>query len=214
MDSPLYDSILANATIRKKKVAVDKAVNKELAKKAFSENFDVFNAPLSVSFPSQVGFAQYDIELSDSRKAVGKSFAIDASLSSVRYGLVTILLGKSPIIAAVEGMNDLKQLEVILEDKLIGTVNADSPDCSRFNLWSREGNARISLSYNSVTVHDKRDSFQFGLQLDLNYIPKPILKNHVVNPNVVYQPAIRFCNPVVVMSFLLSLRMIYRRFDF
>lgn len=212
MDSTLYDYFL-NGHGKSLSLKQSRAIEKELRQKTFPIIPDVSNRYLAVSFPAQTGYARYDIETSPDRLLVGRAYAFEKQQGEHRTGIITILLLPSPITVIFDGLFVPQTLEVWCEQVMIGKVTQTSK--VTFKLFSGKGDADLLLNDDTVFLNKDAQSMQFGLQLNLNHIP--FLTPREKQPShdsLVYDPNLSQCNPLIVMAFLISLRMVYRRADF
>ena len=214
----LYNSLLKEEAFGKASRSLDKLIARELRRYRFPIDPAVWTRRLSLSFPRQVGVAIYDIERSDDREFVGRVYGTEfRGAVGLRYGLLKIVLANSPLDVVLKGSEILEELELLASGASLGVVRQSEKDRTAYVIRSAAGERVVQLGSSDARLEHDGSVLRFGLQLDLARIPNFLAifsRKAQANPNVVFEPRIPFPDAALMMALVLSVRMIYRRFDF
>ena len=162
--------------------------------------------------------AIYDIERSDDREFVGRVYGTEfRGAVGLRYGLLKIVLANSPLDVVLKGSEILEELELLASGASLGVVRQSEKDRTAYVIRSAAGERVVQLGSSDARLEHDGSVLRFGLQIDLARIPNFLAifsRKAQANPNVVFEPRIPFPDAALMMALVLSVRMIYRRFDF
>jgi hypothetical protein len=182
-----------------------KAVFKESSNRRLPVLHDISSKRLSVSFPQQIGWRRYDLEVAETCAPAGVVLAADFVKGVSTSGYVTALFENKPLEIIANGKFAPETVEVTLGGRLKGSIQRSSEDHYTISSSGEKASIRVQDSFARVERGDRINTF--SLRIDTN-----VLNSHS-NPNIVFEPNLQI-DPFVVTGFLLALRMLYAPVDF